>query len=113
MAKKQLFETNPLENHPMFSSSAEVVEKKPEKLQVRKTKKPAATKSSVEIKKAAPQPAPKKVSNEPVEFRKSTFYLTDEIHKGIKLYAVQNDIDISVLVRQVFADFLKQKGVEI
>ena len=113
MAKKQLFDTNPLEDHPMFSSSAEVVEKKPEKVQVRKTKKAAATKNTVEIKKAAPKPAPKKAASEPVEFRKSTFYLTDEIHKGIKLYAVQNDIDISVLVRQVFSDFLKSKGVQI
>lgn len=113
MAKKQLFESNPLENHPMFSSSTETVEKKPEKLQVKKTKQPAITKKTVETKKAAPRSAPKKEAKEPVEFRKSTFYLTDEIHKGIKLYAVQNDIDISVLVRQVFTDFLKNKGVEI
>ena len=113
MAKKQLFESNPLENHPMFSGSTETVEKKPEKVQVKKTKQPAETKSTVEIKKAAPQPAPEKEATESIEFRKSTFYLTDEIHKGIKLYAVQNDIDISVLVRQVFADFLKKMGVEI
>jgi hypothetical protein len=113
MAKKQLFESNPLENHPMFSGSTETVEKKPEKVQVKKTKQPAEIKSAVEIKKAGSRPAPKKEPIESVEFRKSTFYLTDEIHKGIKLYAVQNDIDISVLVRQVFADFLKNKGVEI
>jgi hypothetical protein len=82
-------------------------------VQVRKTKNPSPTKSTVEIKKAAPKPMLKEAAKEPAEFRKSTFYLTDEIHKGIKLYAVQNDIDISVLVRQVFADFLKKKGVEI
>ena len=74
------------------------------------TKKPPETKQAIETKKATPRPAPEK---ELVEFRKSTFYITDAIHKGIKLYAVQNDIDISVLVRQVFSDFLKNKGVEI
>lgn len=104
MGKKVLFNTNPLEDHPMFSGATEAVEKKAEKLEVKKTEKP------VETKKSTPQPAPKK---EPLEFRKSTFYLTDDIHKGLKLYAVQNDIDISVMVRQVFADFLKKKGVEI
>ena len=95
MGKKILFNTNPLEDHPMFSGATDAVEKKAEKL---------------EVKKTAPRPAPGK---EPLDFRKSTFYLTDDIHKGLKLYAVQNDIDISVLVRQVFVDFLKKKGVEI
>ena len=104
MAKKQLFESNPLEDHPMFSGATETVEGKGRKFEVKKTEQP------VKIKKATPRPALKK---EPLEFRKSTFYLTDDIHKGLKLYAVQNDIDISVMVRQVFADFLKKKGVEI
>jgi hypothetical protein len=104
MGKKILFNTNPLEDHPMFSGATEAVEKKGEKLELKKTERPIKT------KKATPRPAPKK---ETLEFRKSTFYLTDDIHKGLKLYAVQNDIDISVLVRQVFGDFLKKKGLEI
>ena len=79
-------------------------------MEVNKTKQSTETKQTVETKKATTRPAPKK---ETLEFRKSTFYLTDDIHKGLKLYAVQNDIDISVLVRQVFGDFLKKEGVEI
>ena len=102
---KQLFESNPLNDHPMFSKATKPAEKKPVKPVVKR--QPAAANK---VPKSTPKPPAK---GEPVEFFKKTFYLTGDIHKNLKLYAVQNDIDISVLVRQIFTDFLKKKGVAL
>jgi hypothetical protein len=106
MAKKQLFETNPLESHPMFSDPkpAASAEKNQEAPAVKKTTTPLNNK--IELHKPKPE-------QDTVEHRKSTFYLTNDIHKNLKLFAVQNDIDISVLVRQIFTDFFKKKGVAL
>ena len=102
---KQLFESNPLNDHPMFSKTDQTVEKKHVKpFAKQQPPKPAKVK----------KPDPKPPANQgPVELFKKTFYLTGDIHKNLKLYAVQNDLDISVLVRQIFTDFLKKKGVAL
>ena len=102
---KQLFDSNPLNDHPMFSGAA----KPPEK----EKPKPLAKQKPAELTKVK-KPDPKPQANqEPIELFKKTFYLTGDIHKNLKLYAVQNDLDISVLVRQIFTDFLKKKGVAL
>ena len=103
--KKQLFESNPLNDHPMFSKTDSPAEQK--RVKPVPKQQPAAT---AKVKKPAPKP---QANQGPVELFKKTFYLTGDIHKNLKVYAVQNDIDISVLVRQIFTDFLKKKGVAL
>ena len=104
MAKKSLFQSNPLDDHPMFSKPAPA---KPEPDKPVEKPKPVEKKTLKTVSKK-PAPAP-----EQEQLIKRTYYLTNEMHKKLKLYALQNDMDISVLVRQIFSDFLRKKKIDL
>lgn len=42
-----------------------------------------------------------------IEYRKATYYLAPEMIKGIKRLAVDRDMDISELVREILGKYLK------